>query len=207
MRRASLSNFFSKASIAKIEPLIVHSVSVLCEQIEILASKQQPVKLSSAFSCLTADIVHQFAFSKSPHFLLYPDFETPFSRAFKFAFSSTAFTKHTPWLFPVMDSISRLAARYIAHPCLTVLRLPFFKPTSDMGWVAQWRKVSKHEDSFAKELNKSRKSEPILTNIREVSKITSLPTLSAWTSLKRFSAAIYHPKKRQHRDSPKREVC
>lgn len=140
MRRASLSDFFSTASIAKIEPLIVRHVSVLCDQIEILAIKGQPVRLSSAFSCLTASIAHEFAFSKSPNFLLNPDFETPFGRAFAASFVWTGFVKHTPWFFTLMDSISESVGEFVGFSCLIELQASILQTKFRPGVVRSMEK-------------------------------------------------------------------
>jgi hypothetical protein len=69
---------------------------------------------------MTAGNAHEFAFSKSSHFLKYPDYETAFSRAFAFSFASTETVKHMRWLFPLVDPISKL---------------PFFESTSGLGWI------------------------------------------------------------------------
>ena len=106
LRRNALSSFFSKASITRLEPLIVRNVQLLCSQIEQYESSSRPVPLSMAFSCLSTDIAAEYAFSTSYNFLQVPDFQTPFYRAFAFAFRAAAFVKHLPWVVPLMEKFA-----------------------------------------------------------------------------------------------------
>lgn len=47
----------------------------LCSQIERYAGTGKPVNLAAAFSCVTTDIVTEYAFARSYHFLDSPTFE------------------------------------------------------------------------------------------------------------------------------------
>lgn len=71
-----------------------------------------------AFSCLSTDIAAEYAFSTSYNFLQVPGFQTPFYRAFAFAFRAAAFVKHIPWIVPLMESLPRLVPP-ILHFCST----------------------------------------------------------------------------------------
>ncbi|SLM41105.1 cytochrome p450 [Lasallia pustulata] len=104
-RRAALSRFFSKASVAKLEPLIVNTVQKLCAQIETYAGTGKPVELSTAFSCMTTDIVTEYAFARSPHFCDSPTFEPNFKKAILKGTGLVPFVKQFPWIMPLAKAM------------------------------------------------------------------------------------------------------
>lgn len=120
LRRNALSKFFSKASITRLEPLIVRNVQLLCNRIEQYRGSNRPVPLSMAFSCLSTDIAAEYAFSTSYNFLQVPDFQTPFYRAFAFAFRAAPFVKHIPWIVPLMEGLPRLVPPFLPFRSIKV---------------------------------------------------------------------------------------
>ncbi|KAL9065034.1 MAG: hypothetical protein Q9161_008488 [Pseudevernia consocians] len=80
-RRDALSPFFSKASVAKLDPLIQSKVRQLCSQMEKHAGSGKPVSISMAFSCMTTDVVTEFAFTRTYNFLDSESFEPNFHKA------------------------------------------------------------------------------------------------------------------------------
>lgn len=57
MRRASLSPFISKRSVAQLEPLIGAEVDKLCKRFEEAFRSGEVIRLDAAFMALTTDII------------------------------------------------------------------------------------------------------------------------------------------------------
>ena len=79
--RGASKHFFSKASVAKVEPLITSTVQKLCFQIEIFAAPERVVELSIAFSCMTTDSVTEYAFARCYNLTDSPTLDRSFSDA------------------------------------------------------------------------------------------------------------------------------
>ena len=106
-----MGDFFSKASITKLEPLVARNVQLLCTKLHEHAESGQPVRLSDAFNCLTVDIITEYAFLKQYRYLEIPNFRTPFYEAFEVAFQSSSLIKRLPWIIPLMGKLHRYALR------------------------------------------------------------------------------------------------
>ncbi|KAJ6134167.1 cytochrome P450 [Penicillium sp. IBT 18751x] len=105
LRRGALNPFFSKSSIQKIEPVIHKAIEKLCQQLQTYAGTEKPATLNMAFSCMTTDIVTQYAFNKSYNFLDSPTFEPNFHRAIVAGSDMGLVVKHFPWLLSLMKSM------------------------------------------------------------------------------------------------------
>lgn len=68
-RRRPLSNFFSRPSIEKIEPMIASKVQKLCARLKQAQKAGSIVHLDSAFSALTADIISEYCYGFSVNYL------------------------------------------------------------------------------------------------------------------------------------------
>ncbi|BAE64654.1 cytochrome P450 [Aspergillus flavus] len=105
MRRGALSPFFSKAAVTKLEPVIYSAVDKLISRIEEVVESTGFVDLTMAFSCMTTDIVTQYAFAESSRFLENPDFTPNFHEAILAGTRMGSWARHFPILFPVLRSI------------------------------------------------------------------------------------------------------
>ena len=103
-----MSPFFSKASVSKLDSLIQSKVQQLCSQVETYAGSGKPVSISMAFSCMTTDIVTEYAFTRTYKFLDSKDFEPNFHRAIMAATEMGPAVKHFPWMLTVLSSIPEL---------------------------------------------------------------------------------------------------
>ncbi|CAG8022479.1 unnamed protein product [Penicillium salamii] len=63
-RRKLLNPFFSKAGTLKLEPVILHRLSLVLEKMERLAA-EGPINVQDVLRCYTGDIVSQISFGKS----------------------------------------------------------------------------------------------------------------------------------------------
>lgn len=73
-RRALISSFFSKRSIARLEPVIQSVVDKLCDRLEDFRKSGEPVNLRNAYMALGTDVINQYCFSARDYYLDEPDF-------------------------------------------------------------------------------------------------------------------------------------
>ncbi|KAF9634227.1 Cytochrome P450 [Lasiodiplodia theobromae] len=108
-----MNRFFSKASVVKLEPLIKDTINKLCTQLEThYGGTGQPATLNMAYSCMTTDVVTEYAFARSYNFLDSPTFEPNFHRAIVAGSNMGPYTKRFPWLLAVMRCLpSALVSR------------------------------------------------------------------------------------------------
>lgn len=105
LRRTALNSFFSKASVTKLEPIVYSAIEKLISQLQGYAGTDRPVTMNSAFSCLTTDVVTEYAFAKSYNFLLSPSFEPNFHRAIVAGSDMGPWIKQFPWLLTLMNRL------------------------------------------------------------------------------------------------------
>lgn len=105
LRRGALNRFFSKASVSKLEPIIHSAIEKLIAQLQTYAGSGSPVAMNSAFSCMTTDIVTEYAFAKSSGFLSSPTFEPNFHRAIIAGSDMGPWIKQFPWLVTLMNKL------------------------------------------------------------------------------------------------------
>ncbi|KAE8313510.1 putative cytochrome P450 [Aspergillus transmontanensis] len=106
LRRGALNRFFSKASVTKLEPIIHRAIEKLVAQLEHHhAGTSSPVTMTMAFSCMTTDIVTEYAFAKSYGFLDSPTFEPNFHRAIIAGSDMGPWIKQFPWLISLMNKL------------------------------------------------------------------------------------------------------
>ena len=73
-RRAAFSQFFSKASIRRLEPIIQGLVDSLVDKVEAKLEKIEPVNLLYGYSALTQDIITEYCFADCRNTLDMKDF-------------------------------------------------------------------------------------------------------------------------------------
>ncbi|EKG12713.1 Cytochrome P450 [Macrophomina phaseolina MS6] len=119
LRRGAMNRFFSKASVTRLEPLIRDTVAKLCAQIETYAGTGEPAKLNSAFSCMTTDIVTEYAFARSYNFLSAREFEPNFHKAITAGSDMGPLIKQLPWVLSLMRCLPRQAVARL-NPAMAV---------------------------------------------------------------------------------------
>ena len=97
-RRGAFSNFFSKASVRRLEPVIQSLVDVLCEKLLLKLDIREPVNLVHAYSALTQDVITEYCFSNCRNVLEMKDF--------------------APWFY---DTVQKPAE--LSHRCALLLTL------------------------------------------------------------------------------------
>lgn len=74
MRRSALNPFFSKQAVMKLEPIIRANINRLRDRLADLAGTGNPVNMSDAFTCLSADVIGAYAFGQEYGLLDCEDF-------------------------------------------------------------------------------------------------------------------------------------
>jgi len=106
IRRAPLSKFFSKASVTQLEPLIQATIDKLVSRLQKFQSEKKPVTISLALTCLTSDVVCEYAFGTG-------DNQVELSRDFHFDIHDALVNvsevghllKQVPWLISTMQNV------------------------------------------------------------------------------------------------------
>jgi cytochrome P450 len=105
MRRGALNRYFSKASIAKLEPLIHDLADRLCNKLLARRGNGNHFEITMAYSCFTTDIISYYAFGQTEGFLEQTDFE-PNLRPTIFAFLKPfPYVRQWPFLYYLIASI------------------------------------------------------------------------------------------------------
>ena len=104
IRRGALSNFFSKASLQRLEPGVQAQIDKLVSRLRHLQGSGRNVNLLDVYACLTGDIIGQYAFGKPHGFLDGPD---DFSRSWHKPIMDVLHVAHLlkqfGWLLPLMQ--------------------------------------------------------------------------------------------------------
>ena len=107
MRRAHMSNFFSKASVRRLEPLVRKTVDKLTDALQTHKGSKEPVVVSSAYSGFAVDVITEYAFAQSYNLLDDPTFQKSMHSAFSSARAGMHWIRHFPWLFDIMKRLPR----------------------------------------------------------------------------------------------------
>jgi cytochrome P450 len=105
IRRAAVAPFFSKRSVAKLEPVIIGLAEQLCRRLSSSSGTGCPVVLNDAFSCFATDVITEYSFARSYGFLRNDDFLPNLRLALKGLMVSVNYAKQCPWLFSLLDSL------------------------------------------------------------------------------------------------------
>ena len=107
MRRAQLSSFFSKASVRRLEPVVVKTVNKLTDALQTHKGSLEPVVVSSAYSGFAIDVITDYCFAKSSNLLDDQTFQKSMHSAFSKARSGMHWIRHFPHLFDVLKWVPR----------------------------------------------------------------------------------------------------
>ena len=102
MKRAPLNQYFSKASVNKLEPMIVAKVEKLCARLRAVQGINKPVNLRHAFAALAMDVVTEYSFGNSYNCLDDPEFAPIWPEAVDSISEQSHINKQFPWLLPLM---------------------------------------------------------------------------------------------------------
>ena len=119
-RAATLAPFFSKASVYQLEPIVQTVVDQLMARLRALRGTGSNVNMIDAFSCLTADVISQYAFARPFGFMNDLDFSPHWHQVMMDLSENFHLFKQFGWLEPTMRSLPTSFAKK-ASPKLVAL--------------------------------------------------------------------------------------
>ena len=96
LRREPLHHYFSRRSIASLQPLITSKTNRLCERLDEYREAERPINLSVAFVALTVDIISQCCYADSFDYLEEDDFAPEWRETVIRRTKSMKFVGHFP---------------------------------------------------------------------------------------------------------------
>ena len=105
LRRGALAPFFSRRSTLALEPMIRGKVEKTCSRLEEFKRSAQPVDLRLLFSCMTTDIITDYAFPQCFNLLDTVDLSPAWRNTFAEGLRNFQWFKHFPSLWKVLRSI------------------------------------------------------------------------------------------------------
>lgn len=107
IRRGAMAQFFSKASVVKLEPRVLSRVEQLCRRVEEHRIEGKPVNVSNAYRCLATDITTDYVVPKTRNYLNDPNFAATFVRVVRDTAGVINWNRHLRFLYPLMVNIPR----------------------------------------------------------------------------------------------------
>lgn len=104
-RRGAMANFFSKASVRNVEPIIKNSLHKLLLRMELASKTGEKMAMIYVFKAATSDIITKYAFGNSTNFMDLDDYNMPFFKAIEQTFLLSPACMHFPWLGPLMEAL------------------------------------------------------------------------------------------------------
>jgi cytochrome P450 len=105
IRRSALAPFFSRRSINALEPTLVEKVEKTCSRLQQFKDRKTPVDLRLLFSCMTTDIITDYAFPNCFDLLSSPDLAPDWRNVITEGLRNFQWFKHFPSLWNVLRSI------------------------------------------------------------------------------------------------------
>ena len=125
LRRGPWNPYFSKASISRIQPLLIQdAVNKLCDRFAEHQEAGKVVCMVNAYACLTTDIISEYSFPEGYDLLgrKGDEFDGDHYNAWM-ALSRISHTlKQFPWLFPVLDSMPQWLTKIMNPDFYVVLK-------------------------------------------------------------------------------------
>ncbi|RDW58232.1 cytochrome P450-14 [Coleophoma cylindrospora] len=105
LRRQPLNEFFSKASISKLEPVLTTMTEKLCSRIDQYKGTGEPLSMRHVYMCLTTDVITLYSMNRSWNHLDSYDFSPMWCKTIKATAEAGPMLKQFPWLFPIINSM------------------------------------------------------------------------------------------------------
>ncbi|MCJ1438149.1 hypothetical protein MMC27_007536 [Xylographa pallens] len=104
-RRGALAPFFSRQSTLALEPMIHEKVEKTCSRLDEYKKSGAPMDLRLLFSCMTTDIITDYAFPHSFNLLETPDLSPAWRKTFSQGLRNFHWFEHFPILWKLLRSI------------------------------------------------------------------------------------------------------
>jgi len=100
-----MSQFFSKGSVRRVEPIIQGNLNKLLSRLRTYQQSGEPVTISLAYSAFTSDIITEYCFGKSYKYLDAADFNIGFYEAMLAVHQMGATIKQFGWILTMMMAL------------------------------------------------------------------------------------------------------
>lgn len=100
-----MNQFFSKASVRRVEPIIQKNLDKLLVRLREFQRSSEPIPLNIAFTAFTSDIITEYSFGRSYNYLDSDDFNSAFSELMSGVHKMTGVLKHVPGIIPLMEAL------------------------------------------------------------------------------------------------------
>lgn len=105
-RRALLNSYFSKKSIqSDASPIIQSKLKKLLSRLRAMSQRGEVVRLDTAFTAFTLDIIYLYALDNETNYLEEDDFHAIWQEVNRSGFASGALSRHFPWFTKAMNKI------------------------------------------------------------------------------------------------------
>lgn len=105
VRRGAIAPFFSRRSINALEPSLIEFVNQTCHRLQDFKDSKSPVDLRLLFSCMTTDIITDYAFPHCFGLLSTPDLSPDWRNTFANGLRNFHWFKHFLSLWNILRSI------------------------------------------------------------------------------------------------------
>jgi hypothetical protein len=105
LRRGVLNPFFSRRSINTLEPMLREKVEKTCSRLQQGKETRTPIDLRLLFSCMTTDIITEYAYSNCFHLLDDPELAPEWRNTFHEGLRNFQWLKHFPSLWRILRGI------------------------------------------------------------------------------------------------------
>ena len=105
---------FSKRRVTALEPVIAERVDKLCSHLDNHKHSGTAIDLRLLFSCLTTDIITDYAMGESLDLLSNPEFALQWRNAFVLSLSKFHWFKHFPVLWQIMRSLPKAFLSWVS---------------------------------------------------------------------------------------------
>lgn len=104
-RRAALNPFFSKQTVAHLQPMLHFMIEKLCGRIEESRKLGQPMPMREAYMCLTTDVIALYALNRSWNLLDSSDFSPLWLKTLQATEAAGHITKHFPIVLSIFKAL------------------------------------------------------------------------------------------------------
>lgn len=121
-RRALIAPYFSRARVQGLEPTIRAKLDRLVARLDEFALRGQPLRVDTAFSCLTVDIVTQYTNYRCFNYLDSPDFKPQWAETTKDLKECTVMARNVPLAFMFLACLPIGCIKAIYPKLVTVIK-------------------------------------------------------------------------------------
>ncbi|KAI9767291.1 MAG: hypothetical protein M1839_004535 [Geoglossum umbratile] len=121
IRRSVINPYFSKQSVARLEPTIQSIADILCDRLRGFQRSGGVLNLGHAYSALTTDVITEYCFARSYGFLGKDDFGSEWPTVLMQASEMSHLMKQFGWLYPLMDGLPNWFVQWANPPLMYLI--------------------------------------------------------------------------------------